>query len=35
MPPNGSYSCIALTWHTSLMPTPGDTAIAEGVHLIR
>ena len=35
VPPNGSYSCIGLTWHTSLMPTPGDTAIAEGVHLIR
>ncbi len=34
VPPNGSYSCIGLTWHTSLMPTPGDTAIAEGVHLI-
>ncbi|HEX9123457.1 MAG TPA: pilus assembly protein TadG-related protein [Actinomycetota bacterium] len=35
VPPNGSYSCIGLTWHTSLMPTPGDTAIAEGVHLIK
>jgi Flp pilus assembly protein TadG len=35
VPPNGSYSCIGLTWHTSLMPTPGDTGIAEGVHLIR
>jgi len=35
VPPNGSYSCIGLTWHTSLMSTPGDTAIAEGVHLIR
>jgi Flp pilus assembly protein TadG len=34
VPPNGSYSCIGLTWHTSLMPAPGDTAIAEGVHLI-
>ncbi|HEX6330553.1 MAG TPA: pilus assembly protein TadG-related protein [Actinomycetota bacterium] len=34
VPPNGSYSCIGLTWHTSLMPTPGDTAIAEGVRLI-
>ena len=34
VPANGSYSCIGLTWHTSLMPTPGDTAIAEGVHLI-
>jgi hypothetical protein len=35
VPPNGSYSCIGLTWHTSLMPTPGNTAIAEGVHLIK
>ena len=35
VPPNGSYSCIGLSWHTSLMPTPGDTAIAQGVHLIR
>jgi Flp pilus assembly protein TadG len=35
VPSNGSYSCIGLTWHTSLMSTPGDTAIAEGVHLIK
>lgn len=35
VPPNGSFSCIGLTWNTSLMPTPGDTAIVEGVHLIR
>jgi hypothetical protein len=35
VPPNGSYSCIGLTWHTSLMSTPGDPAIAEGVHLIK
>ena len=35
VPPNGSFSCIGVTWHTSLMPTPGDTAIAEGVHLIK
>jgi Flp pilus assembly protein TadG len=35
VPPNGSYSCIGVTWHTSLMPTPGDTGIAEGVHLIK
>ena len=35
VPPNGSYSCIGLTWHTSMMSTPGDPAIAEGVHLIK
>jgi hypothetical protein len=35
VPPNGSYSCIGVTWHTSLMSTPGDPAIAEGVHLIK
>lgn len=35
VPPNGSYSCIGVTWHTPLMSSPGDTAIAEGVRLIK